>query len=480
MLIYDANGNQTSGAGLTATWTSFNMPSTLASSVGTSSFTYGPEHQRTKQTWTSPTSPTTNSTTVYLFDLPYEKVTSTSSGITAHRQWLSAGSERRILVTRSLTATNVASEDTKYLHPDRLGSTSVVTSSAGTVTERQLYDPWGDRRNVNGTGDPNNSLMPQIGRGFTGHEHLDQGFLGLIHMNGRVYDPALGRFLSPDPFVQSPYSTQSHQRYSYVSNNPLNATDPSGYLTIIQLNSVLPSTVGSLFGGMGLGSFAGFESTEPSKAADEPKCSAFMAGCRTYYVHEMTDYYQSVDGGPREYRFTVYGATYNISMPTSGTPGFGVGAGFLPLPPLIMPDPRLTQGLLNKVQQYARGAFSGAKTLFTDPKQAWQNAVENNPWLGLIFNESSDSVQSNVRENKAKGDKAEDEVANDLKGEGKEIDRQVRKDTPFGTRVIDIEVKGQQGGIEVNSGNSRYPPDQRSKDEWLRQNGYPVDLIRKP
>jgi hypothetical protein len=194
---YDANGNQLSGAGLTATWTSFNMPSTLASSVGTSSFTYGPEHQRTTQKWVSPTNVATNSTTVYLFDLPYEKVTypnAVGSSVTAHRQWLSAGSERRILVTRSLTATNVASEDTKYLHPDRLGSTSVVTASNGTVTERQLYDPWGDRRNVNGTGDPSNSLMPQIGRGFTGHEHLDQGFLGLIHMNGRVYDPALGRF----------------------------------------------------------------------------------------------------------------------------------------------------------------------------------------------------------------------------------------------------------------------------------------------
>jgi RHS repeat-associated protein len=253
---YDANGNQTSGAGLTATWTSFNMPSTLASSVGTSSFTYGPEHQRTTQKWVSPTSPTTNSTTVYLFDLPYEKVT--SGTITAHRHWLSAGSERRILVTRSLTATNVASEDTKYLHPDRLGSTSVVTSNTGAVTERQLYDPWGDRRNVNGTGDPNNSLMPQVNRGFTGHEHLDQGFLGLIHMNGRVYDPALGRFLSPDPFVQSPYSTQSHHRYSYVSNNPLNATDPSGYLTIIQLNGALPTTVGSFMGAGGWGGASGF------------------------------------------------------------------------------------------------------------------------------------------------------------------------------------------------------------------------------
>ena len=40
------------------------------------------------------------------------------------------------------------------------------------------------------------------GRGLTGHEHLDG--LGLIHMNARLYDPILGRFLSPDPYVQLP------------------------------------------------------------------------------------------------------------------------------------------------------------------------------------------------------------------------------------------------------------------------------------
>jgi hypothetical protein len=48
-------------------------------------------------------------------------------------------------------------------------------------------------------------------------------------MNGRVYDPFVARFLSPDPFVQNANSTQGFNRYSYVSNNPLKFTDPSGY-----------------------------------------------------------------------------------------------------------------------------------------------------------------------------------------------------------------------------------------------------------
>ncbi|OIR25173.1 hypothetical protein BGC33_05595 [Bathymodiolus thermophilus thioautotrophic gill symbiont] len=53
--------------------------------------------------------------------------------------------------------------------------------------------------------------------------------MGFIHMNGRVYDPSIGRFLSADPNIQAPYNTQSYNRYSYTINNPLKYTDPDGY-----------------------------------------------------------------------------------------------------------------------------------------------------------------------------------------------------------------------------------------------------------
>src|SRR5690606_21629835 len=68
-----------------------------------------------------------------------------------------------------------------------------------------------------------NSLL---GRGYTGHEHFFE--VGLIHMNGRMYDANLGRFLSPDNFIQDPYNTQNFNRYGYVLNNPLLYNDPSG------------------------------------------------------------------------------------------------------------------------------------------------------------------------------------------------------------------------------------------------------------
>jgi len=75
-----------------------------------------------------------------------------------------------------------------------------------------------------------NSLLAITDKGYTGHEQLDN--VGLIHMNGRVYDPTLGRFLSADPNIQAPTNTQSLNRYAYVLNNPLSATDPSGYFSL--------------------------------------------------------------------------------------------------------------------------------------------------------------------------------------------------------------------------------------------------------
>jgi RHS repeat-associated protein len=63
-------------------------------------------------------------------------------------------------------------------------------------------------------------------RGFTGHEMLDE--LGFVHMNGRLYDPITGRFLQADPIIQDAYNSQNYNRYSYVMNNPLSMTDPTG------------------------------------------------------------------------------------------------------------------------------------------------------------------------------------------------------------------------------------------------------------
>ncbi|MCX6180610.1 MAG: FG-GAP-like repeat-containing protein [Bacteroidetes bacterium] len=116
-----------------------------------------------------------------------------------------------------------------YLCKDQLGSPLVVTSNSG-VEYKQSFDPWGRRRNPsNWTYDLSSYTTPQpkwMYRGYTGHEHLPD--FTLINMNGRMYDPIIGRMLSPDNYVQSADFSQNYNRYAYCLNNPLKYVDPSG------------------------------------------------------------------------------------------------------------------------------------------------------------------------------------------------------------------------------------------------------------
>jgi len=142
--------------------------------------------------------------------------------------------------TRTETASATAVKLITILK-DHLGSTDLLLTgswngqsfSAPTV-EHQAFDAWGERRDAAqwtaGRTNGNQSFLTSgedYRRGYTGHEQLDDS--GLIHMNGRIYDPELGRMLSPDPFVQVPEYSQNFNRFSYVMNNPLNMTDPSGF-----------------------------------------------------------------------------------------------------------------------------------------------------------------------------------------------------------------------------------------------------------
>jgi RHS repeat-associated protein len=107
---------------------------------------------------------------------------------------------------------------TRYFHTDNPGSLAVVTDESGAVVGRDSYDAWGKRRFPNGADDPSGSLTSQTTRGFAGQEELAD--VGLVHLNGRVYDPVVGRMMSADPFVPDPMNGQACNRYSYVINNP--------------------------------------------------------------------------------------------------------------------------------------------------------------------------------------------------------------------------------------------------------------------
>ena len=131
-----------------------------------------------------------------------------------------------------------------YLHRDYLGSIVMLTDEDGNIAERRHFDPWGQPIKVeDGAGKVLQGLT-LLDRGFTGHEHLQT--VGLIHMNGRLYDPALHRFLQPDNYVQDPFNTQNFNRYGYCLNNPLLYTDQNGELFL--LDDLIVGVAGFAFG----------------------------------------------------------------------------------------------------------------------------------------------------------------------------------------------------------------------------------------
>ncbi len=123
--------------------------------------------------------------------------------------------------------------------PDRMYY--VYTDETGSELERLSFDPWGLRRNSGDWGKEEAAGTNHLfSRGFTGHEHLDD--YKTINMNGRLYDPVIATFFSPDPYVADATSTQDFNRYSYARNNPLMYTDPTG--------EWIHLVVGGIFGGI--------------------------------------------------------------------------------------------------------------------------------------------------------------------------------------------------------------------------------------
>jgi RHS repeat-associated protein len=125
----------------------------------------------------------------------------------------------------SFGGTTIMRDDTGELHymlTDHLGSVVAVTNSAGTLESEQRYLPFGQVRADVGT-------IAQTDYGYTGQRALDSGMGGIMDYKARFYSPMLGRFLQPDSIVPNAASPQNFNRYSYVGNNPIMRSDPSGH-----------------------------------------------------------------------------------------------------------------------------------------------------------------------------------------------------------------------------------------------------------
>jgi RHS repeat-associated protein len=216
IFTYDANGNMLAGQGRTVTYTSFNMSASITQGSSTVTLTYDANHARIKQV-------APDGTTIYVAGPAGVERFAATSGLVTWNEYLSAGGQLvGVHFSRSDTT-----QATRHFVTDHLGSVAVLTDEMGAVVERLAYDAWGKRRYPNGADDPAGAITSQTTKGFTGHEHI--AAVGLINMNARVYDPVIGRFMTADSVVQDIYLSQILNRYSYVNNNPLSLTDPSGH-----------------------------------------------------------------------------------------------------------------------------------------------------------------------------------------------------------------------------------------------------------
>jgi RHS repeat-associated protein len=234
---YDANGNMESGDGRSFVWNAFDMPVSISRGGATVGFAYDADHHRIQQV-------TPTDIKQYLTDAAtgarVERKLSTAG---AHLRWdsyITVNGELVSLVTLEAAQGETPETTTvRYFHRDHLGSTTLLTDASGAVVERLSYDVWGKRRFTSGAPDLSDSIVAQADRGYTGHEHLEE--LALIHMNGRLYDPTIARFVSADPLIQDPLSTLAFNRYAYVDNNPMTYTDPTGYLKFSRIKNFFRS-----------------------------------------------------------------------------------------------------------------------------------------------------------------------------------------------------------------------------------------------
>ncbi|WP_237319182.1 RHS repeat-associated core domain-containing protein [Vibrio sp. J1-1] len=220
MLSAKAKGSQSSEK--TMRWSPFNKPIKIVRNGKSVEFSYDANHNRYLKR-------SSDGTVTFYFGKTYERVKNLNTGEIQHKHFIFA--DGKLIALNTLTIDRqkqLKNKQVRYLHYDALDSVDMVTDGYGLVVEKRSYDTWGKQRHVQWQDKSAASVVQAAitNRGYTGHEEIVE--VGLIHMNGRVYDQDLGRFTSADPLVQSPYVVNSFNRYSYVMNNPLKYTDPTG------------------------------------------------------------------------------------------------------------------------------------------------------------------------------------------------------------------------------------------------------------
>lgn len=219
------NGNRIPLRSQNIIYNKMQRPVSITENGYTANFVYNGDIERVKM---SLNQGTTNKLTRYYIGGKYELDQTPTS--TREKLYLGgdAYSSNAVLVKNNTGDWNIY-----YICRDYLGSITQITDATGNIVQELSYDAWGNLRNPETQALYDIGQEPELflGRGYTGHEHL--AVFGLINMNGRLYDPVLGRFLSPDPFIQVGDFGQNFNSYSYCLNNPLIYIDQNGQWFLI-------------------------------------------------------------------------------------------------------------------------------------------------------------------------------------------------------------------------------------------------------
>ncbi len=219
------------------TYNERNRPASIGQGLDTILIGYGDGLDRDQEIWKQGS--TVQRTVNFLFADCEEEVTGSE---TRYVDYLMADGRVVALHVKNGTADSIY-----YVHTDMLGSWERIVNTSDAVVQSSHFDPWGNRMSAGNWTAKQDGTNFVFRRGFTGHEHYDQ--FKVINMNARLYDPVIGRFFSPDPQVQNPYSTQGLNRYSYCGNNPVMYSDPDGEFAWF-VPAIIGAVIGTYCGGM--------------------------------------------------------------------------------------------------------------------------------------------------------------------------------------------------------------------------------------
>ncbi len=401
-LGYDNDGNLLGDGQRTLTWDGADQLATVSQNGVTTTLAYAPSGERASKQ-------TTNGATVLYPDAATEINLSAPGGAE-----LVLYPHPDIKITQKLSTGATA---TQYLHRDHLASVRIVTDQAGNTVEQTAYAAYGEATNP----------AMQTAKNYIG-ERFDPE-TGLLYLHARYYDPAFGRFISPDDWDPNLPGVGTN-RYAYAENDPVNKADNNGHAGGIAAAKAAAKKEAELKADQNAG--AKFANAHQGFSLRGIKSSAalkaFEALNKRAKAYAIGDDYTFVSG-------MAYSDDTLLGLIAGGVPG-------------------LARGIMTAGTEAAIGAIAEEST---------------SPLAAAL------SSAARVRANYIQGKLAEGLAAKDLQAQGYNVlGKQVGIKTSLGTRNVDFLVEAPNGklmGIEVKSGNATRSAMQLAKDNEIETQG---------